>query len=142
MLKKNDLKERGVYQVRGRSMSGAMVYAGQEAFIGIRFKLGSEFLFHEYLAREHDGTDHIGFDTAYPQEFLQDLPEELLPDSHIGHVCSECRQDIVPAGPDENGKHHRQTCPHCGQEVWTNLKHNDALFDFLKALNAANAEEE
>lgn len=76
MIQKENLKNRGIYKIKSRNLNFGVWNSNQDGFVGIRTKFGARFLFTEYLSRECGGVN-LGFDTATPIEFLEDVPEQF-----------------------------------------------------------------
>lgn len=72
MIPEDQLERGGVYQVRARNFTIA-AYDGSGGFIGIREKLGSVYLFTEYLRAERFGP--VG--TVLPLEKIGHVPDDV-----------------------------------------------------------------
>jgi len=75
MIKKEDLIDRGVYEIKSRNLELGVWNPNNEGFLGVREKWGIEYLSTEYLSRECGGTK-LGIDTATPLRFLEILPDQ------------------------------------------------------------------
>jgi hypothetical protein len=138
-----------IYRLNSRNLEIG-VYDGKEGFIGIREKFGRFYLFTEY---HHDQGPSVG--TVYPLEVIGELPATIAVNDREIHAWGDgwfwdmeleiwkpiARRDLKE-GEAQHGT--RQgfvdefagTNTRLGDNQWPCLRRNEALFDYLKTLEA------
>lgn len=132
----------GVYEVKSRNLIVA-AYDGEQGFVGIREKMGDEYLFTEYLSREWGGTK-IPFDTVTPVAYMATLDEDI-PVRERGDPVSRCdtcgtRAWFVQDPQIQDGRTRgwwecEGRCFVDG-ETKSRATQNDVLFEILRELEA------
>lgn len=130
-LDKTELTERGVYVVQSRNLAVAVyvgsdpALAGHDGFIGIREKLGYEYLDAEY------GTVRV-------QRLIGTLPDGIEMALHGPLWCYGCNRPATrPVPPQLPPYVCEGGCDLETQDV--RLSVNQSLFDFLKPLDDAES---
>lgn len=140
---------RGVYRIHSRNLSVGVYCPESQGFVGIREKFGTRYLFTEY----HYDTG-ASFGTVFPKEQIDYLPadihcHELVPHEFGGHSfaidpATNAERPVVrhalAAGEEPHGTRHGFVDEWAGtgerlpEGVWTHVKQNQVLFDFLDAI--------
>jgi len=125
------------YEIRSRNLSVA-AYAGPGAFIGIREKLGSRYLFTEWG----------GSGTGSVRAVLRDLgqiPAGIPLRDHLPPHCTACGRPVefVWDGPggSTGTNYHVEDGTALEPDGDPVLGHNQELFDFLDCLEAGFADD-
>lgn len=132
MIDKKDLKKGSIYKLRSRNLAYG-VFDGDRGFIGIREKLGSEFLFREYYA---DGSP---YGTVQPLEEVGAISGAVEIAETLGSRCSICGKRAWWTGPPSPAP---WACEgSCSpDEIRGYSVSNRALFRQLEAIQAAASE--
>lgn len=140
-----------VYKINSRNLEFAVFDAPCDGFIGIRYKLGSRFLFTEY---HHDTGPPHG--TATPLKEICRVPDDVeistrAEDKKTGcHVFAKLfdieypvvKKKLDNSDPDYPRIHYKYFWASSGEEVergtMVYTKENKKLFDFLEKVEEAN----
>lgn len=141
--------DRGVYRIHSRNLSVGVYRADVKGFIGIRLKCGDRYLFTEY----HYDTG-APFGTVFPKAQIEYLPDDISCHELVQHEFGGNSFAIDPATNTERPVVRRDLTageePHYGRRgfvdewagtserlpegVWTHVKQNQELFEFLDCL--------
>ncbi len=128
-LQIEQLEVAGIYEIRSRNLVVG-VYDGEEGFIGVREKMGAEYLFTEYLNRESGGTK-VPIDTVRPIRLLGNVPQDM-PIRERGDVdtrCDTCGKRAWWTGPPKPAP---WACEGGCEKTSPRATENEQLFALLK----------
>lgn len=128
-----ELKDRFIYRLKSRNLIYGVWDADRQGFMGIREKLGSEYLFMEY---EYSTSEVCG--TAFALQEMFEIPAEVSLNSILRKFDKHSGRDVIfttPVARGGRGWVYVDDGASLDDLSGITAVNNDALFNILKPLN-------